>query len=105
LQQFLSVVETERKLTKQELALVSDGRAVTGEKAVALKLVDTLGTFEDAVRITAQIAGIEGEPSLVRERKRVSWVETMLGDAAESARSFARDMVEAPVLSYRFGSP
>ncbi len=105
LRQFLSVVETERKLTKDELTLVSDGRVVTGERAVGMKLVDTLGTFEDAVRITARLAGIDGEPSLVRERKRVSWLESMLGDAAESARGFARDMVETPGLSYRYNGP
>jgi protease IV len=105
LRQFMNDVATERKLSKAEMALVADGRAVTGEKAVELKLVDTLGTFEDAVQITARMVGIEGEPSLVKERKRSSWLENMVSDAAESARSFARDMIETPALSYRFAAP
>jgi protease IV len=105
LHQFVSDVATERKLSRAEMALVTDGRAVTGERAVALKLVDTLGTFEDAVKIAAHMAGIEGEPSLVRERKRTSWFESFVSDAAEGARSFARDMIESPVLSYRFAAP
>jgi len=79
--QFVAVVERERGLGHDEALALSDGRVFTGEQAVKAGLVDTLGTFEDAILITAAAAGIEGEPSVVRERKRATWWVSMLGDA------------------------
>jgi len=90
-------------LTVNELA---DGRVFTGEQAVSLGLVDTIGTFEDAVQIAAELAGIDGEPSIVRERVRRTFWETMVGDVAEEVRAASRELLEWPVMSYRYtGAP
>jgi protease-4 len=69
-QQFISVVATERKLPQDSVVALADGRVFTGEEAVKLGLVDTIGTFEDAIHIAASLAGIKGEPAIVRERRR-----------------------------------
>ena len=71
----------------------------------AVSLVDTLGTFEDAVRITGDLAGIFGEPAIVRERKRESFWESMFGDARETLKNIKQEIVEKPALSYRFTGP
>lgn len=42
----------------------ADGRVLTGEKAFELGFVDQLGNYEDAVRLTADLAGIKGEPTV-----------------------------------------
>lgn len=42
----------------------ADGRAVTGNKAFELGLVDQLGNYDDAVQLTASLAGIKGEPNV-----------------------------------------
>ena len=44
-QQFLSVVETERKLSHDAAKKLADGRIFTGKKAYEVGLVDTLGTY------------------------------------------------------------
>jgi protease-4 len=42
----------------------ADGRVLTGEKAFELGFVDQLGNYEDAVQLTADLAGIKGEPTV-----------------------------------------
>jgi protease-4 len=51
------------KMKQEEVARIADGRVFTGEQALALKLVDELGSIDDAVRTAGRLAGIEGEPA------------------------------------------
>jgi len=103
--QFITVVQTERNLSRRKVMAIADGRVFTGEQAVRLGLVDTLGTFEDAVRLTADLAGIEGEPALVRERKKTSFWDPFFQDAAENLKALKEEILDTPVLSYRFVDP
>jgi protease-4 len=100
--QFMDVVARERHLEPKKVRTLADGRVFTGEQAVELGLVDTIGTFEDAVHIAGKIAGIEGEPAIVRERRRQAWFESMFGDAGEALRDLKQELLDRPVLSYRF---
>jgi protease IV len=100
--QFMGVVQRERHLSATETRALADGRVYTGEQAVPLGLVDTLGTYEDAVRIAAAMAGINGEPAIVKERKRRSWIESMAGDVTEEMRAIKEELLAQPVLSFRF---
>ncbi len=100
--QFKEVVTRERRLSPAKVRALADGRVFTGEQAVALGLVDTIGTFEDAVHIAGALAGIEGEPAIVKERKRQAWFESMFGDAGDALRELKQELLNRPVLSYRF---
>jgi protease IV len=103
--QFIGVVERERKLSHADVVAVADGRVFTGERALELGLVDTLGTYEDAIEITAGIAGIQGQPSIVKERKRRGLLDALTSDVAEGLTSLKQELLERPVLSYRFAGP
>ncbi len=103
--QFIAVVETERKIPHDQVVSIADGRVFTGEQALALHLIDTLGTYEDAVRITADVAGIKGEPSLVRERARRTWLQSFFGDAGETLKDIKQELLDRPVMSFRFTQP
>lgn len=103
--QFIDVVSRERDINKEETVALADGRVFTGVQAMDLHLVDTLGTYQDAIAIAAEIAGISGEPSIVKERKRLSWFESMFGDVAESLTAIRQEVLNRPVLSFRFVSP
>jgi protease-4 len=103
--QFIDVVREERKLSGERAVSLADGRVFTGEQAVDLGLVDTLGTYEDAVGVVAALAGIEGTPALVRERKRKSWWEGVFGEAGEAVAGITRDVLQRPILSYRYPGP
>jgi protease-4 len=103
--QFIGVVRDERKLPEEKVVALADGRVFTGEQAVREKLVDTLGTFEEAVAIAAAMAGIEGEPSIVKERKRVTFWNNVFGDVGETVKDLKQEILDRPVLSYRFTGP
>lgn len=103
--QFIAVVETERDLDHETVVALADGRVFTGEQSVDLGLVDTLGTYEDAIRIAADLAGIRGEPSIVKERKRSAWWEPLFGEANAAVKELKQELLERPILSYRYAGP
>ena len=103
--QFIGVVETERKLDHKKTLALADGRVFTGRQAMELGLVDTLGSFEDAVTMAADLAGIKGEPSLVKERRRRSVWEGLFSEMIESVVRAKQETLEQPILSYRFVNP
>ena len=73
------------KMKYDEVARVADGRIFTGEQALALKLVDQLGSVDDAVRTAAKLAGIKGEPTRVWPKPRDERLLDLLsGGDAES---------------------
>ncbi len=53
---FVSVVQTDRKLTNSpQLKTITDGRVFSGEQAKQLGLVDRLGTLEDSIVLAKEI--------------------------------------------------
>lgn len=106
-EQFLDVVSTERKIDKEELRTIANGRVFTGKQAKDLKLVDSLGTFQDAVRIAGQIAKIDGEPSIVREKNKRNFIEFFLEGMSGSQlkdikEEISSEFLNKPVLQYKF---
>jgi len=106
-EQFLDVVSTERKIDKEELRKIANGRVFTGKQAKDLKLVDSLGTFQDAVRIAGQIAKIDGEPSIVREKNKRNFIEFFLEGMSGSQlkdikEEISSEFLNKPVLQYKF---
>ena len=83
--QFVRDVALARNLSEDRVREVADGRIIMGEKALALKLVDQLGNFEDAVAKAGELAKIEGEPEVVKVKKaKFSVLDFVLGgDASE----------------------
>jgi protease-4 len=72
-QQFIEVVVKGRRLSREQVEKIADGRIFTGEQAKALGLVDELGSFDDAVELTKKMVGLSGEVKLIYpEKKRFS---------------------------------
>ncbi|GLI39084.1 signal peptide peptidase SppA [Geobacter hydrogenophilus] len=88
--QFVKAVAEARKLPVEEVRRLADGRVYTGEQAVSLKLVDRLGTLEDAVEEAGRLAGIKGEPTLLRPPKKRKHLRDYL---LEEASGFFRETV------------
>lgn len=101
--QFISVVEHERKLGHDEVVELADGRAFTGEQAFALRLVDTIGTYEDAVGIAAKLAGIKGKPTIVKERKhKPTFFDVLFGQSKISdVLNLKDELLNQPILQYK----
>jgi protease-4 len=69
-EQFVEAIADGRGKEKDEVYRLADGSLFTGLQAYNLGLVDTLGGLYEAVQIAAELAGIEGEPNIVRPYKR-----------------------------------
>jgi len=79
--QFLEAVAAGRKLDLQEVRAMADGRVFTGRAAKDRKLIDETGNFQDAVDLTAKLAGISGKPRLIRSvRQRVTLLDVLTTD-------------------------
>ncbi len=78
LEQFKSAVATGRHLSAEEVTAVADGRVFTGTQAIKLKLVDQLGTLEDAVAEVAKEAKIKGKPRVAYPIKKSRSIQDML---------------------------
>lgn len=80
--QFVAAVAASRKMDEEAVRKLADGRVYTGQEALENGLVDTLGTLQDAIGEAARMAGIEGEPGIVKPpRKTISLLDILLGDA------------------------
>ena len=79
--QFLEAVASGRKLDLQEVRSLADGRVFTGRDAKGRKLIDEIGNFQDAVDLTAKLAGISAKPRLIRlSRRRVTLLDVLTTD-------------------------
>lgn len=78
---FVDAVATGRKMDVEAVRAVADGRVFTGRDAREKKLVDEIGNFQDAVDLTASLAGITGKPNLLRAaRRRVTLLDLLTSD-------------------------
>jgi protease-4 len=68
-EQFLDDVSRARKLDKETLRKIADGRILTGKQALDAQLVDQLGNFEDALELAVKLAGATGEPVPLFQKK------------------------------------
>jgi protease-4 len=104
--QFVRAVAEGRsgKLTLAEVALVADGRVFTGEEALALKLIDELGTIDDAVSAAAKSAGIHGEPARIWPKRREATLFDLLTGSGGDAESLIQRVVSRrlPQFLYRW---
>jgi protease-4 len=104
--QFLRAVASERKLDTAYVRQYADGRVYTGEQALAIKLVDMLGTYDDAIQVAAKRVGIE-KPELIKERKRKPTLFELIFD--DDAKSTIESVIafpefkSYPVISYKYG--
>lgn len=82
-EQFVRAVAEGRKLPIDDVRKIADGRILSGEQAQGHKLVDRLGTLQDAVEEAARLAGITGEPEiLLPPKKKVNYLD-LLAEGAE----------------------
>jgi protease-4 len=103
--QFLSVVEKERKLSHEKAKALADGRVFSGARAYEVGLVDTLGTYEDAMSIAAAAANITGTPRIVKEKKKERFADYVFGSLASGLREVKQEVLSRPILQYSLTKP
>jgi protease IV len=81
-QQFVRAVAEGRKLPIEDVRKIADGRILSGEQAKEYKLVDRLGTLQDAIEEAGRLAGISGDPELLLPpKKKVDYLDLLVEGA------------------------
>jgi protease-4 len=79
-EQFVADVASARQMNPERVAAIADGRAVSGRQALALGLIDMLGSQEQAFAKLKELCGITGKAALlegpVEER---TFIQEILG--------------------------
>ena len=81
-EQFITVVAEGRRLEKEKVRQLADGRIYTGNQAKALGLVDELGNLYDALDAARQLAGVHGKASIKEYGRSNPW-SALLGSSSQ----------------------
>jgi protease IV len=82
--QFVQAVADGRHAKADDIRAIANGKVWTGQQAFAMKLIDQIGDFQDAVKDTAKSVGITGEPVLVHpEKDHKTLLDLMTGDVSQ----------------------
>jgi len=102
--QFLDTVSQRRKMPKEEVRLLADGRILTGRQAQKVGLVDFLGNQKYAVRLAGRMAGIEGEPEVVYPPKKKAFFLDFLFEnmAMSMKKALIQDRQKMEGLNYLY---
>jgi len=82
--QFKLVVANARNLDPKQIDKVADGKIYTGEQALNLKLIDELGTINDAIKMAGKLGGIEGKPEVISLPKKRSRLMDLLNSKIDT---------------------
>lgn len=99
-EQFVEAVAEGRDRDKKEIYPYADGSIFTGRQAYNQGLVDTLGTYSDALDIAGEMSGIGSDPDIVRERKRSPSFFDLLDNTVQLLNRVADSPLDQPSLMY-----
>jgi protease IV len=86
--QFRGTVKERRKLTEAELDAVADGRVLSGNQAKQAKLIDSLGTIDDAIKEAKKLGGLpDSAPVVYPDSKDSLLKKYVLGSKTSQALS------------------
>lgn len=68
--QFIDAIVQNRRLSRDQVMALADGRVFTGHQAKTLGLVDRTGTYDDAIALAARMVGMTGKPKTIRARRQ-----------------------------------
>lgn len=71
--QFLTAVADGRGMDVEEVRGYADGRIFTGRQALERGLIDETGTFQDAVDLAGEVAGLGPSPTTYRDERTDFW--------------------------------
>ncbi|WP_224983092.1 signal peptide peptidase SppA [Geomonas agri] len=101
--QFVKAVAQGRRLPEEQVRSIADGRIFSGEQALALKLVDRIGSMQDAIDEAARLGGIKGEPRLIRLPKKKARALDYLVESAAQRIGVLSDSESGVSVDYRLG--
>lgn len=94
-EQFVSAVSDGRKMKKEEIEAIANGKVWTGQQAKEMKLIDEIGGYQRCLKDTAKAVGISGEPTIIKpEKEKRTLADLLFGDITDVIPSKAKMMEE-----------
>lgn len=87
---FLQIVSNGRNMPKRKVAEIASGKVYTGAQALQIGLVDKLGTFNDAIKYTAELCGVEGDYKIRTIIPEKTLLDNLLDFATEQQVSISQ---------------
>jgi protease IV len=82
--QFVQAVADGRGMKVEAVKAIANGKVWTGQEALSMKRIDSVGDFQTVVKDTAKSVGISGEPTIVHpEKDRKTLLDLMTGDISQ----------------------
>ncbi len=101
-EQFVDVVSEGREMEREDVYSLADGSVYTGRQALELGLVDTLGGFEDAIRLAADMSGISGKPRVVKEIRPQRGLWDLIGSFFGEVSEITSGNMTGPQVLYLY---
>jgi protease-4 len=101
-EQFVEAVAKNRPIEIDSVYALADGSVFSGRQGYEYGLVDTLGGFEDAIRMAADMAGIKGKPETIKEIKPDKGLFDLLGGTLKSIESAVSVQSSGPKVMYLY---
>ena len=99
-QQFVQAVAKGRGLPVSEVNEIADGRIMTGQQALTLKLVDEMGGLEKTIELLAKKIGVEGRPKVIEEKEETPFFDWLLQSSLPSRLAATLMPASLPRLQY-----
>ncbi len=97
---FLEIVALERKMTKQQVRALADGRIFSGRQALRAGLVDELGDLNAAVQMAGNMAGIKGKPDVLPLNRKKTFLDLVLRNSISTLIAAWRQQEAMPAGAY-----
>ena len=85
---FLNIVADGRGMTRDEVHEIAQGRVWVATDALPIKLVDQIGSMDDAVKKAAELAGIGEEYYTSTYPDKASWIDELLESASTNKGTY-----------------
>ena len=85
---FLNIVAQGRGMTRDQVHEIAQGRVWGAADALSIKLVDQLGSMDDAVKKAVELAGIDGEYYTADYPAKESWIDNLMKSASEEKGTY-----------------
>ena len=86
--QFVDAIVEGRKMDRQKVLDLADGRVFIGTQALNLGLIDKIGNNQTAIQIAKELSGIKGEPKIISDTDKWERLLSMFTNV-ESKMPFA----------------
>ncbi|MDA8560405.1 signal peptide peptidase SppA [Nitrospinae bacterium] len=99
-EQFVQAIATGRDLPLAEVQKIADGRIMTGQQALRLKLIDEVGGLEKTIDLLAKKLGLVGRPQVIEQKEKVPFLDWLLQGSLSSGLAQTLMPSTQPRLQY-----